>query len=247
MNDTQALPLPRTVIAHRGASADAPENTLAAFAAARDRGARWIETDVKLSSDGVPIIMHDDTLERTTNGSGPVADHSWHELQRLDAGGWFGPAFQGEAIPTLAQTLAFARGANMRLNLELKPCPGRTQATTMVTLIEAAKLWPAEAPPILISSFDIDALIIASRLHPDWPRGLLLDTWRPDWRDLAAQTQASAIHVNAELATPAHIQAFADAGFPTLAYTVNDTATADRLWQAGTRAVFSDKPGSLIA
>ncbi|MDE2030139.1 MAG: glycerophosphoryl diester phosphodiesterase, partial [Alphaproteobacteria bacterium] len=184
------------VIAHRGARARAPENTMAAFEAAREDGAAWIETDVKLTADGVPVLIHDDLLDRTTNGHGAVADMDWAEMRELDAGGWFAPVFAGARVPRLAELLAFARDSDMRINLELKPCPGRALATVMVSMIEAAKLWPADAPPPLISSFDAEALTIASRLHPGWPRGLLLDGWRDDWRELAGLTRASTLHVN---------------------------------------------------
>jgi glycerophosphoryl diester phosphodiesterase len=234
------------VIAHRGARVRAPENTMAAFKAAREDGARWIETDVKLTSDGVPILMHDDTLDRTTDGHGSVADMSWAEIKNLDAGAWFSPAFKGTRVATLVELLIFARDTNMRLNLELKPCPGRTQATVMVALIEAAKLWPDTAPPPLISSFDIDALSIAAQLHPEWPRGLLLDEWREDWRELASLVQATTINLNADLLTPARIAALREANKPILAYTVNDAARAKALLQSGVQAVFSDNPAALI-
>jgi glycerophosphoryl diester phosphodiesterase len=234
------------VIAHRGSRMRAPENTLASFMAAREDGAQWIETDVKLTSDGVPILMHDDILDRTTDGQGAVADMSWAEMQNLDAGGWFSPAFKGMRILTLAEGLAFARAANMRLNLELKPCPGRAQATAMVALIEAAKLWPEAAPVPLISSFDVEALTIAAQLHPGWPRGLLLDEWRDDWRELASLTQATTINLNVDIVTPERIALLRDAQKSILVYTVNDPAAAKTLLQSGVQAVFSDNPADII-
>ena len=234
------------VIAHRGARRRAPENTMAAFKAAREDGAVWIETDVKLTSDGVPILMHDDTLNRTTDGRGSVADMPWAEMQKLDAGAWFSPAFKGTRIPTLAELLLFAREAGMRLNLELKPCPGRTQATVMVALIEAAKLWPESAPAPLISSFDVEALTMAAQLHPDWPRGLLLDDWRDDWRELASLTQATTINLSARIATPERITLLRDAQKSVLVYTVNDASRARALLQDGVQAVFSDNPAEIL-
>jgi glycerophosphoryl diester phosphodiesterase len=234
------------IIAHRGARVRAPENTLAAFAAARQDGALWIETDVKLTSDGVPILFHDDMLERTTNGKGAVADMPYAEIQKLDAGLWFDQRFAGTRVPTLAELMLFARSNGTRLNLEIKPCPGRTKATAMVALIEAAKLWPENAPPLLISSFDVEALVIAAQLHPGWPRGLLLDTWRDDWQKLVDLTQASSIHLNVDLLTAEHVAVLRQARLPILAYTVNDPAKVKELMGKGIKAVFSDNPALTI-
>ena len=234
------------VIAHRGARWRAPENTMAAFRAARDDGARWIETDVKLTADGVPVLMHDDMVDRTTNGKGAVAAMTLDDLRGLDAGGWFGADFRGEAIPRLADVLSFALGAAMRVNVELKPCPGRSQATAMVALLEAAKLWPKDAPSLLISSFDIECLMVAAQLHPDWPRGLLLDGWRDDWRDVMAATGARTLNIDADCLTDARLDVLAKAGVTVLAYTVNDAGRARHLINQGVRAVFADNPGEMI-
>jgi glycerophosphoryl diester phosphodiesterase len=234
------------VIAHRGSSARAPENTLAAFEAAFADGAKWVEADIKLSSDGMPILMHDERLERTTNGRGAVADMNWADIRKLDAGRWFSPAFANTPVTAMAELLAFACATNLRLNLELKPCPGRTQATVMVALIEAVKLWPETAPPPLISSLDVNALMIATQMHPGWPRGLLLDEWREDWPDVVAQTQASTLNIREELLTSDILAQLRGASLPVLAYTVNDPARARHLLQNGVRAVFTDTPAVLL-
>ncbi len=230
------------VIAHRGVRSQAPENTLAAFKKAREEGILWIETDIKLTHDGVPVLMHDDTLDRTTSGKGPVADMHWAEMGKLDAGSWFNPSFAEERVPLLAEALRYTLDNNMRINLELKPCPGRTQATVMVTLIEAAKIWPHDYPPPLISSFDTEALVIASRLHPDWPRGLLLDDWHDDWRDRLSKANADSIHMKADVLSAERMHQFVKAEVPVLAYTVNDPLRAKELLHWGVRAVFSDNP-----
>lgn len=234
------------VIAHRGVRAEAPENTLPAFGLAKHRGATWIETDVKLTHDGIPILMHDDTLERTTNGNGAVADIPWELVRNLDAGTWFDPRFAGTRVPRMSEMLKLAFTDYLRVNLEIKPCPNRTQATTMVALIEAAKLWPADHPPPLISSFDVEALVIASQLHPEWPRGLLLDNWRSDWAELAKLTRASTINLDHKLLTGDRLDMLLSAGLPILTYTVNDPARAKELLQKGVAAVFTDDPAKII-
>ena len=219
---------------------------MSAFIAAHADGVRWIETDVKLSSDGMPLLMHDDTLERTTNGQGLVAETSWAEMEALDAGSWFSPAFAGERVPRLADLLVFARDAEMRLNLELKPCPGRTQATTMVAMIEIAKIWADATLRPLISSFDVEALIIASQLHPGWPRGLMLEEWREDWHDLVTLTRATTLHLKADLVTPERLALLRETNLPILCYGIQDDFQAQRLLHSGIRAVFSDHPAETL-
>jgi glycerophosphoryl diester phosphodiesterase len=233
-------------IAHRGTRTRAPENTMPAFLAAHEAGAAWIETDVKLTADGVAILFHDDTLDRTTDGHGDVADAPWADIQKLDAGTWFDSGFRGTRVPLLADLLAFARVTGMRLNLEIKPCPGRAQATAMVTLMEVAKAWPVSMPPPLISSFDIDALMAAAQLHPDWPRGLLLDEWRPDWRELVERTGARTINVNADILTRDRIEDLCGSGLQLLCYTVNDPVVAGELLRAGVSALFCDDPAKMM-
>ena len=238
------------VIAHRGARWRAPENTLAAFAAAKSEGAAWIETDVKLTRDGIPILMHDDTVDRTTNGKGAVADMDWADLVHLEVhngGGRNDYAGSPHArIPRLADALHFAIENFLHLNLEIKPCPGRTQATTMIALIEGAKIWPTDHPPPLISSFDTEALMMALQLHPDWPRSVLLDTWRDDWTRLVIDTEASTINLNANLLTKERVEKLTQSKLPILAYTVNDPQRAKELLYWGVSAVFTDNPGEII-
>jgi glycerophosphoryl diester phosphodiesterase len=234
------------VVAHRGAPMRAPENSLESFVAAHEAGARWIETDVKLTSDGIPILMHDNTLDRTTTGHGPVAEMTWEKMQTLDAGSWFSPAFSKTRVMSLAEVVAFCAVSKTRLVLELKPSPGRTQATVMVALIESSKLWPEGAPPPVISSFYTDALMIAAQLQPDWPRGLLLDDWHDDWIEMAVLTQASTVTMKENILTPERLALLRGAPMPILAYTVNDPFRAKDLLNSGITAVYSDDVATLL-
>jgi len=236
----------QSVIAHRGVRVSAPENTLAAFQHAKQDGIIWLETDVKLTHDGVPVLIHDDQLDRTSNGHGAVADTNWSVMQNLDAGSWFSPSFAGERIPHLSQAVRYALNENLRMNLEIKPCVGRTQATTMVALIEASKIWEPEYAPPLISSFDIEALQISARLQPDWPRGLLLDQWHDDWAMLAKSCDASTLNVNANALTKERLEHVVASGLVVLAYTVNDPQRAKELLGWGVTAVFSDNPKMIL-
>ncbi len=242
-----ALAFTPPIIAHRGASGSAPENTLAAFRLAREQGAGWIELDVKLTYDGVPIIMHDDTLDRTTNGKGNVADAMWAEVQTLDAGSWIDPRYKGERVPQLAEVLRLAIDLDLQVNMELKPCPGRAKATAMVAMIEAVKIWPQEKMPPLISSFDEETLAVAAQLHPEWPRSFAFEEWRDDWREKAAKFDARALTVNADLLTPERMPLLVQSGLAILPYTVNDPLRANELLRGGASAVFTDKPRTILA
>ncbi len=234
------------VIGHRGAKAVAPENTMASFRRAYQQGASWIETDVKLTRDGVAILMHDDVLDRTTNGKGEVKQLDWNDIQSLDAGSWFNPEFAGEKIPRLADLLPFVLDHGLHINLEIKPCLGRSQATAMVTLIETAKVWPRDAPPPLISSFDIDSLIVASQLHPEWPRGFLFEEWPENLAATIQMAQPSTLGVDDKILTPERINILKKTGLPLLVYTVNDPLRMKELLALGVAAVFSDNPASMI-
>jgi glycerophosphoryl diester phosphodiesterase len=233
-------------IAHRGASVDAPENTMAAFRAARDSGALWIAADVKLTADGVAVLFRDQVLERSTNGKGAVADMSWADMQCLDSGVWFSPEFAGTHVTRLSELLIFARDAGLRLILELNPCPGRAQATSMVALIEAAKLWPENLPPPMISSWDGESLVRAAQLHPEWPRMLVLNHWNDNWRERASHAQISALDIDAAALTDDRLAALRAYNIPLFTHTVNDPEKARALLQQGIDAVLTADPAKLL-
>ncbi len=240
------LSLP-SVIGHRGAAGLAPENTLAGLRRAAALGVGMVEVDVKLTRDGIPVLMHDDRLDRTTDGAGPVRDMPWPELRRLDAGGWFGPDFAGEPVPRLAEALDLAMSLGLALNLEIKPCAGREVETARLALAEARSCWPAGRPPPLVSSFARPAMAVAREVAPDWPRGYLI--WRRpwNWRAAAAALGAATVHVREQSLTAARMKAYRSLGLPVLAYTVNDGARARRLIAHGVSALFSDRPDLVLA
>ena len=138
-------------IGHRGAAGHAPENTLASIRKAANLGARWVEFDVMLSHDGIPILMHDNTLNRTTNGKGPISAQSLNDLRTLDAGSWFDKSFADEPIPTLAETLLLAEALGLGCNVEIKPAP-ETSEETAKAVIEVVN--SSQIPfSIIMSSF----------------------------------------------------------------------------------------------
>jgi glycerophosphoryl diester phosphodiesterase len=150
-------PYPKWV-AHRGAGKLAPENTLAAFKLGASHGYRMFECDVKLSSDGAPFLLHDDTLERTTNGHGIAGQQAWQALQQLDAGSWHSTAYAGEPIPSLDTIAAYCISNGFDLNIEIKPTTGTDERTGKVVAEHAARLWQNESRKPLLTSFKPNAL-----------------------------------------------------------------------------------------
>jgi glycerophosphoryl diester phosphodiesterase len=230
------LSLPR-VIGHRGACAHAPENTLASFAKAAELGCAMVEFDVRLSADGVPVVFHDDTLERCTNGRGPVGRLTAVQLARLDAGG-------GEPVPTLAQVLALCAARGLGVNMEIKPDRGAGDATARAALAVARAQWRG-APP-LVSSFDFAALDAARLCAPDWPRSLLLERVPGNWADLVRRFGCAALGAHHRALPAALVAQMNAAGLAVMAYTVNRPGRARRLWQRGVTAIFCDAPDRLL-
>ena len=164
-------PYPRWV-AHRGAGKLAPENTLAAFRLGASHGYRMFECDVKLSADGVPFLLHDSTLARTTDGQGTAGEQPWSQLSQLDAGRWHSRAFAGEPLPTLQRIAHYCLANGHFLNIEIKPTPGQEALTGTVVAQHAARLWQDAAAPPLLTSFQPESLKSAREAQPELPRGL---------------------------------------------------------------------------
>lgn len=223
--------------AHRGASALAPENTLAAFSLAWDEGADGIELDVHLSRDGIPVVIHDETLERTTDGRGAVSSLRASELRRLDAGRWFAPAFAGERIPLLSEVLDWA-GEDLPLNIELKTL--RAGEATLRLLKDYPRCR------VLVSSFDQRLLAALRAAEPRLPLGFLCDSrlWRLVLRRALAAGAAS-FHPRADLVSPALARRVKDAGLALYPWTVDDPERAGRLLRRGASGLFTNRPGAL--
>jgi len=235
-------PYPRWV-AHRGAGKQAPENTLAAFRLGAAHGYRAFECDVKLSADGVPFLLHDATLDRTTSGRGTAGDLPWAELSQLDAGSWHSRAFAGEPLPTLQAVAAFVQRNGLALNIEIKPTPGHERITGQVVAEHAARLWAGQAVPPLLSSFRPDALASAQAAEPGLPRALLLDTLWAGWADVAAALGCVAVVTQHALMDGALCGQVHAAGRRALVYTVNEPADAQRLLALGIDGLITDAVG----
>lgn len=227
------------VWAHRGASAEAPENTLAAFAAAEAAGADGIELDVHLSRDGVPVVIHDDTVDRTTSGRGAVVRLSLSELRRLDAGSWFANRFAGEPVPTLEEVLHWAEG-RLRLNLEVK------EYAAGQAILELLPRYPHAR--ILVSSFDHKLLAALRRVDPELPLGFLVETvfWRSALRRAVA-AGAESLNPRSDLVSRPMVTACRRHGLAVYPWTVDAPERIAGLVRQGVDGVFTNDPSQVVA
>lgn len=238
------------IIGHRGASAVAPENTLAAFERAFRDGADGIELDVTLSSEGVPVVIHDDRLERTAASTGWVWRHSIFELKALDTGSWFGPSFAGERIPTLVEALDLAKGRGV-VNVEIKssreadrnggPSP-KELARSVVRVLESH----ADPSVIVVSSFDPRVLRFVRRMAPEFKRGFLRSSrqFRP-WTPFAWWANADYVHPDVALVDEA--ARFAGGYEKLLVWTVDAPFEQERLASVGVKAIITNRPADARA
>lgn len=220
------------VIAHRCGGRLAAENSLAGLAAAARLGCRGVEFDVMLSADGVAVLMHDDTVERTTGGRGRVDSLTSKQLRELDIG--------GERVPLLAEALDRCAELGLWANIELK-LPEDADAERLGTAIGRmlAERWNGHG---VISSFSMTALRAAKSQSPRHAYALLFETLPADWQRLAGELLAVGVHLDAERLGADACRALNAAGLTVACYTVNDRTEAERLLAAGVSAVFTDRP-----
>ncbi len=228
-------------IAHRGAGELAPENTLAAFRLGAGYGFRMFECDAKLSADGMVFLLHDTTLERTTNGRGPAGAHSWADLLRLDAGRWHSRQHAGEPLCSLQDVADFCLARGLALNIEIKPTPGAEAATGARVAKEAARLWATAAVPPLLTSFSAPALEAARKEAPALPRGLLVDGWQPATLQTAGSLDCVALVAHHRAWNADTFAQARQAGLRCLCFTVNDAPEAARLQALGLDGIITDR------
>ena len=241
-------PYPRW-IAHRGAGKLAPENTLAAFRVGASFGYRMFECDVKLSADGIPFLLHDDTLQRTTNAEEALGrglstiggEHPWGTLALLDAGCWHSRTFAGETLPTFEAIARYCLDNAYFLNIEIKATPGTEVHTGEVVARHAARLWHGAKVPPLLTSFDVASLEGALQAQPELPRGLLLEALWSGWLETALRLGCVAVVCEQSLWDRSSMTQAKSAGLRTMSYTVNDEAQVQRLFDLGLDGVITDR------
>ncbi|MCA3262377.1 MAG: glycerophosphodiester phosphodiesterase [Telmatospirillum sp.] len=234
---------PPRIVGHRGAKANAPENTLVAIRRAHEEGATWIEFDAKLTKDNAVVLMHDETLDRTSNGKGPVAEATLAEIKKLDAGAWFGPAFKGETIPTLEEAMALMASLGMGFNIEIKPCPGREAETAERACASVLANWRGPTP--IVSSFKRQSLAAAQATAPSLPRGYLAEELGRSWRADAEALGCVAIHPGWKHLTRQLVRDIKEAGMKALVWTVNEPARARELVAWGVDSIITDRPADI--
>ncbi len=227
-------------IAHRGGGCLAPENTLEGFRLAARLGFQAVEFDVMLTRDQVPILIHDETLERTTDGRGGVAERDWDELADLDAGRWLHRSWSGARIPRLTDVLALCTDLGLGVNVEIKPAAGHDEATGRLVAEGVAAAWPATLP-LVVSSFSEAALAAARDAVPEQPRALLVEAIPGDFGARLARLDCAFLHARAVELTVTATQELAAAGVPLVAYTVNSPEVAARCFALGVAALFTDR------
>lgn len=229
------------VIVHRLGGALAPENTLAGLAVAARLGCKGVEFDVMLSRDGVPLVIHDETLERTTNGTGRVANHDAAALCRLDAGMKHHEAFAGERIPSFAEVLNACQRLGLLPNVEIKPAKGFDVETATATVRTIAAHWRSPTLPLL-SSFSRTALETVRDIAPHLPRALEVVAVPADWQAQVEALGCIGFHASADDNDLALLRDCRRSGVQMAIWTVNDRQQAETLFGAGIDAVFTDRP-----
>ncbi|MBK0400775.1 hypothetical protein H0I76_16365 [Limibaculum sp. M0105] len=234
------------VIAHRGASGAAPENTLAAFRLAASQGARAVEFDVSLLGDGTAVIFHDETLDRCTNRTGALSAIGRHNLANIDAGSWFSPEFAGEPLPTLDAALELIGALGLSANLEMK-AHGAAPGPLARAVVDALDRHAWTRQRLTVSSFDHDELQELRGLSADVPVAVLYEEPTRDWRGFLADLDAEAIHLHHTALDGALIHAAGDDGRSVRVYTVNDPAMVSAFRDAGLEGLFTDHPPRFLS
>lgn len=235
------------LIAHRGASRAAPENTLPAIREAARLGARWVEVDVKLTADGKPVIIHDDTVDRTTNGRGLVAGLTLAEIRALDAGIQAGPHHANTLVPTLEELIETVLDLDIGLQLELKPTAGDDIETAEIALDVLRSLWPVGRRKLFLSSFSVRSIRAAARLLPEVPRAFAVVVPPRDPRALLAETDCQILHCLRDLLTADALSILAESGVEYAVAVVNSRSAAEQLLAAGAQSILTDIPDLLVA
>lgn len=230
------------LIGHRGVTEAAPENTLVAIEMAAEYGCKWVEVDAQLTKELVPVLMHDDELDRTTNGTGLLAETNLGKLATIDAGAWFDPPFTGQKIPTLRESMRLCFELGIRANVEIKPSLGLDEITAEKVMESLLDFWPEDQEPPLISSFSRSAMEIAHKLAPHWPRGMLYHGLDKDWLEFARSIDAWSIHVWDQGLTQTQVDEMHSHGYPVLVCSIDDLKTAQRMKDLGVDAIFTGAP-----
>lgn len=229
------------VAAHRGARTWAPENTLAAFSAALSKGAKALELDVHLTSDGRVVVIHDALVDRTTDGSGLVGNFSSDDIKRLDAGSWFSPQFAGETVPFLGEVLELTEGEAV-LHVELKGRPGYLLAAEVVKVVRAAEA----VDRVILMSFDLDSALAARRAGPEFTVLPIVGAPLEDQLGFVRSTGLSGLNQNADYWAQGTVERFHELGLIVHGSLINDVGKLNEFFARGGDMADSDSPDCFV-
>ncbi|HEY4203235.1 MAG TPA: glycerophosphodiester phosphodiesterase family protein [Devosiaceae bacterium] len=227
---------------HRGASKVAPENTLAAFRAARGQQANWVEFDVSLLGDGTPVVIHDATVDRVATTTGRLQDMVLADLANIDVGSRFDAFYRDERIPTLEAALECFAAFELNGNLEIKRHPHQTSVDELTGAIHEVLSRRPPSVRIGISSFDIEALKSMGKLDSSLELAVLWSKLPDNWRDVLADVPTNVIHLNYKELTFPFLEEATAKGLIVRAWTCNNPQELSQYWQAGLSAVITDEP-----
>ena len=234
------------VQAHRGASLAAPENTIAAFRVAAEQGAKWVELDVALLADGTLAVIHDDSVDRTTTGTGSLGALTRGDLAKLDAGSRFGAAFAGERIPTLEDVLASLEELGLSANVEIKQHKHHRSLEQLTGAVQSALRGRASHTRIMISSFDPAALAAMHQLEPELELAMLWSELPEDWAEQVAAIPATSIHLHYQALSIGFLEKANQRGIKVRAWTCNEPWMLASFWPAGLTGVITDDPKAFL-
>jgi glycerophosphoryl diester phosphodiesterase len=225
-------PYPR-IVAHRGGGALAPENTLGAIRLGASMGFKGVEFDVMLAGDGTPVVIHDETVDRTTNGRGEVSKLTYSEIFSFKTR-------NGESVPTYSETVGLCRELGLWANVEIKPAQGHERKTGEAVARMTREHWRGAPLAPLLSSFSIEALAAARAVAPELARGYLVSKIPPDWHDTMKRLACVALHCNCKSLTEKLAADIRAAGYAILLWTVNDPSEGRRLLKMGADCMVTD-------
>ena len=230
------------ITGHRGAAALAPENTLISIQKAAEAGVSWVEIDTQLSADGIPVVFHDETVNRCTDGKGKIADLTLAQLKSLDAGSWFGAEFSGEKIPTLSEALDTCLAHDLTLNLELKIHHDEHTAPLVNAVVALIKEKGFPIEKLLFSSFQKQALELCQQQMPEVRRGFICEVWNDYSLTSIAASQPYSVHIDHRILTPSIAKSIKDAGYVLKIWTLNKAEKAQHFFDMGVDSIITDAP-----
>jgi glycerophosphoryl diester phosphodiesterase len=230
------------ITGHRGAAALAPENTLAGIQKAVESGIKWIEIDTQLSADKIPVIIHDKTVKRCTNGKGRVGDLTLAELKVLDAGSWFSNEFKGETIPTLEEALLACQEHNLNMNLEIKIHNEHEVKPLVEKVVETVKHLNFPIEKLLFSSFSQNALVHCQTLYPEVRRGFITEHKPSNMLNTIKPLDLYSLHIDHRILNEKLAKSIKETGLTLMIWTLNDPKKVDKFTAWGVNNIITDKP-----